>query len=148
MYIVSIFTIIIFLDALKFLINIIIKILNYQVSIIIRTLIIIAIIVFLIFKLGIKLCNSVDYEPDVLNYTEQRYEDWYFKWEYFKINRNYSVKNIHLVCKCGCRLTSNRIDNFTMYPEMVLVCSNCNNRYGNVDSTTMDAVIKLIQYSE
>ena len=134
-----------FIDALKFIFDIIKKILTFQISIKVWTLIVVGIIVFLFLKAAIKVLDHKDNALDFLNYTEDRYKEWHFKWEYYKgYDGKYHIKNINPICRCGCSLSLRQRNHNTYYTNGILVCPNCDTTYNSIESEIIEDLKRLI----
>lgn len=119
-------------QATKYIFNIIINILNYKVSI--KIILIVVAILILVFLMYIKLINfKEEQKPAWINYTKDRYKEWFFKWTYIKVYNKYSIEDITPICKCGCILSRKDRHNNRYYSNGVLVCPKCNSSYSNLD---------------
>lgn len=104
-----------FVDAIKYIVNIIKIILDYKISI--------KIIVLRIYINVLEI--KEEQNPKWINYTKDTYKGWYFKWEYSKYYDTYSIKNLRPICECSCRLSNKRRHHNIYYSNVVLVCPKC-----------------------
>lgn len=145
-YIVAIVKNIKFLDAIKVICNFIQDVLNYKISLKFNVLFIL--ILFIIIKIYIKIVElKKDSEPLWLNYTKDTYGEWYFSWEYEKHYNNYSIENIHPICRCGCSLSKRRQHNNMHYGNGVLVCPKCDACYESISDETISDFEKILYHN-
>lgn len=121
-----------FIDAIKYIINIIKIVLDYKISV--KTIAIIIILLYIVLRIYIKILElKEEGKPKWLNYTQDIYKGWHFKWEYTKGYDTYSIKNLRPICECGCGLSIKERHHNTYYSNGVLVCPKCDRTYNSID---------------
>ena len=117
-----------FVDAIKYVVNIIKIILDYKISI--KMIALIIILLYIVLRIYIKVLEiKEEQNPKWINYTKDTYKGWYFKWEYSKYYDTYSIKNLRPICECGCGLSNKRRHHNIYYSNGVLVCPKCDRSY-------------------
>lgn len=121
-----------FIEAIKYIVNIIKIILDYKISV--KMIALIVIILYIALRIYIKVLEFKEQQnPRWLNYTKDKYKEWYFKWEYGKYCNTYNIKNIRPICECGCGLTYKERHHNTYYSNGVLICPKCDNSYNAIN---------------
>lgn len=132
------------IEAIQLIFNFMEYIFNYKISIwvIIMTLSIIVIV----FYCYIKITHiSEEPKPKWLNYTQDTYKKWIFKWTYEKNYGKYSIENLQPVCSCGCGLIQKSQINSIYYGGGILYCPKCNSTYATIDNEIINE-FKTILY--
>lgn len=122
-------------------------ILNYKISIWMIILFFMSIV--LIFCCYVKITElKEDLETNWINYTEDKYKQWYFKWEYEKTYGNqYSIKDLRPICICGCGLNRKGQVGNTYYSNGVLLCPKCGKNYDTVNNEVLEEFMVLLQHN-
>lgn len=120
-----------FIDAIKYIVNIIKIVLDYKISV---KIIAIIILLYIVLRIYIKILElKEEGKPKWLKYTQDIYKGWHFKWEYSKGYDTYSIKNLRLICEYGCGLSIKGRHYSTYYSNGVLVCPKCDRTYNSID---------------
>jgi len=106
-------------------------------------IIIIAIVIFLVFRWLVKRFRHVieqPAEPEWINYVLRRYKSWMFVWRYEKdYEGKYRVKQITPICECGCQLSHN-----IFYTQEK--CPKCGTSYPQLTNEITDELQRVIEH--
>lgn len=133
-----------FFDAFKLLLSWILKIVTFRIP-----LYVVAVGIIL-FILAIYLYARIEESKESnlsiwLNYTNDKYKSWTFKWEYYLgYNNKYEIKNIRPICQCGCELSMKDEYRNRWYSRGILLCPNCENTYPTMDRDIIEDFEKIL----